>query len=91
MVNTTIHRDSQDAKKTHNLGRLRLRHIDSNQIILIPTPSLDPNGLSNIHLRAVSWGRRIYAILTLELRSFELVKGIPLVHCNSRVGGHILL
>jgi hypothetical protein len=44
MATTTIDRDPKDAKKMHNLGSLRLRHVDSNQIILVPTPTADPNG-----------------------------------------------
>ncbi|KAH6684663.1 major facilitator superfamily domain-containing protein [Halenospora varia] len=43
MVRTTAQRDPEDAKKMHNLGSLRLRHLDSNQIILVPTPTADPN------------------------------------------------
>lgn len=29
--------------RDHNLGHLRLRHQETNEIILIPTPSGDPN------------------------------------------------
>jgi hypothetical protein len=32
-----------DEKKVNTLGTLRLRHHDSHEIILIPTPSQDPN------------------------------------------------
>lgn len=44
MARTTVIRDPVDVKKTNNLGSLQLRHIDSNQIILIPTPTNNPNG-----------------------------------------------
>jgi hypothetical protein len=37
-------RDQAGGRKTNNLGSLQLRHIGSNQIILIPTPTNDPNG-----------------------------------------------
>jgi hypothetical protein len=51
MARTTIVRDPADVKKTNNLGSLQLRHIDSNQIILIPTPTNDPNGEPDLLLR----------------------------------------
>lgn len=41
MVTTTKVRDGH--VKKHTLGSLRLRHHESNQIILIPTPTNDPN------------------------------------------------
>lgn len=44
MTRTTVIRDPTDMKKMNNLGRVQLRHVDSNQIILIPTPTNDPNG-----------------------------------------------
>jgi hypothetical protein len=44
MVQKTVERDFEDQKKKHTLGSLRLRHHESNQIILIPTPTNDPNG-----------------------------------------------
>ncbi|KAF2684645.1 MFS general substrate transporter [Lentithecium fluviatile CBS 122367] len=43
MAHTTPLRNPEDTKKTHNLGSLQLRHHESNQIILIPTPTNDPN------------------------------------------------
>jgi hypothetical protein len=43
MVQTTTLRDPENVKK-NNLGSIQLRHVDSNQIILIPTPTNDPNG-----------------------------------------------
>lgn len=42
MVLTTTDRDVDKIRK-HTLGSLRLRHHESNQIILIPTPTNDPN------------------------------------------------
>lgn len=39
----TIVRDPDEVGQTATLGRLRLRHVDTNEIILIPTPSNDPN------------------------------------------------
>jgi len=44
MVATTFERNPEETKKLHNLGSLRLRNVDTNQVILIPTPSNDPNG-----------------------------------------------
>lgn len=44
MARTTAIRDPADVKKKNNLGSLQLRHVDSNQIILVPTPTNDPNG-----------------------------------------------
>lgn len=32
-----------DIAKQNTLGNVRLRHIETNQIILVPTPSRDPN------------------------------------------------
>lgn len=43
MVSYTTDRDAEEIQHGTNLGRLRLRHIDTNDIILIPTPSKDPN------------------------------------------------
>lgn len=37
-------RTAEEMKEKHKLGSLQLRHADSNQIILIPTPTNDPNG-----------------------------------------------
>lgn len=44
MARTTAMRDPADVQKKNNLGSFQLRHVDSNQIILIPTPTNDPNG-----------------------------------------------
>lgn len=35
-------RDPTEVAQTKTLGHLRLRHVDTNDIILIPTPSSDP-------------------------------------------------
>jgi MFS family permease len=43
MVCTIVDRNSGNLKKIQNLGSLRLRHVDTNEIILIPTPTNDPN------------------------------------------------
>lgn len=42
MVNYTTERDPDEIQRGNNLGHLRLRHIETNEIILIPTPSQDP-------------------------------------------------
>ena len=43
MVNYTRERDPDEIQRGANLGHLRLRHAETNEIILIPTPSQDPN------------------------------------------------
>ncbi|KEQ82937.1 MFS transporter [Aureobasidium pullulans EXF-150] len=42
-LNLTKTRDDDEVGKTTTLGHLRLRHAETNEIILIPTPSNDPN------------------------------------------------
>ncbi|KAJ9635914.1 hypothetical protein H2201_000091 [Coniosporium apollinis] len=39
----TFDRDAAEISKVETLGSLRLRHHETNEIILIPTPSNDPN------------------------------------------------
>ncbi|KAF3038059.1 hypothetical protein E8E11_005361 [Didymella keratinophila] len=65
MARTTIIRDPADVKKTNNLGSLQLRHIDSNQIILIPTPTNDPNDPLNW-----SFGYRWYIVILVSAAIF---------------------
>jgi hypothetical protein len=36
-------RDPEEIAQMNTLGTVRLRHIETNDIILIPTPSSDPN------------------------------------------------
>ncbi|KAF9696857.1 hypothetical protein EKO04_005704 [Ascochyta lentis] len=43
MGRTTTVRNPAEIRKKNNLGSLQLRHVDSNQIILIPSPTSDPN------------------------------------------------
>lgn len=47
MTTTRCTNDADDASiapdRDHNLGHLRLRHQETNEIILIPAPSDDPN------------------------------------------------
>lgn len=88
MVRTTAQRDPEDAKKMHNLGSLRLRHLDSNQIILVPTPTADPNGRLNPYLR---FHTILYTVLTLDLRSAQLVQEIPMVYRCLGVYCHLFL
>lgn len=40
---TTADRDADEIMQSATLGHLRLRHIETNEILLIPTPSRDPN------------------------------------------------
>lgn len=40
-------RKPEEVNEKHNFGSLQLRHAESNQIILIPTPTNDPNGEYN--------------------------------------------
>ncbi|KAF2648380.1 MFS general substrate transporter [Lophiostoma macrostomum CBS 122681] len=49
MARTTTITQTSHATKRHNLGSLQLRHVDSNQIILIPTPTNDPNALDPLN------------------------------------------
>lgn len=44
-------RDEQEVGKSTALGHLRLRHVETNEIILIPTPSNDPNDPLNWSVR----------------------------------------
>lgn len=88
MVRATVGRAPGDVKKTHNLGSLRLRHLDSNRIILVPTPTADPNGLLNPYLLSQ---RTKEAMLTHDFRSPELVQEIPLVHRYLSISGHLFL
>jgi hypothetical protein len=39
----TLDRDPDDIVQTNTLGTVRLRHVETKEIILIPTPSKDPN------------------------------------------------
>lgn len=43
MTATTVERTSEEVTQTNTLGHLRLRNQQTNEIILIPTPSNDPN------------------------------------------------
>lgn len=43
MTAFTKERDPDEINQSHTLGHLRLRHIETNEIILIPTPSNSPN------------------------------------------------
>lgn len=43
MVHYTKDRDAEEVDHGTNLGHLRLRHAETNDIILIPTPTNDPN------------------------------------------------
>ena len=42
MKGVTVERDLQDLTKVNTLGSVRLHHVDTKEIILIPTPSEDP-------------------------------------------------
>lgn len=42
MKGVTVERDIQDLTKVNTLGSVRLHHVDTKEIILIPTPSEDP-------------------------------------------------
>lgn len=38
-----VERDPDEILQTNTLGTVRLRHAETKEIILIPTPSRDPN------------------------------------------------
>jgi len=42
MTKYTTDRDAEEVQHGTNLGHVRLRHVETNDIILIPTPSNDP-------------------------------------------------
>ncbi|KAK5059919.1 hypothetical protein LTR84_009802 [Exophiala bonariae] len=65
MVNYTTERDPDEIQRGGNLGHLRLRHIETNEIILIPTPSQDPKD-------PLTWSKayRIYLALLVCLAMF---------------------
>ncbi|KAF2234242.1 MFS general substrate transporter [Viridothelium virens] len=43
MVNITTDRDTKEIGRGTTLGNLRLRNVETNEVILIPTPTGDPN------------------------------------------------
>jgi hypothetical protein len=43
MVAVTTARDEADIRRVETLGSVRLHHVDTHEVILIPTPSDDPN------------------------------------------------
>jgi hypothetical protein len=57
MTGYTTERDAAEIDHGANLGRLRLRHIETNDIILIPTPSNDPNDPLNWYVGPSRPGR----------------------------------
>ncbi|RMD45116.1 hypothetical protein DV735_g69, partial [Chaetothyriales sp. CBS 134920] len=65
MVNYTSERDPDEIQQGTSLGHLRLRHVETNDIILIPTPSRDPNDPLN-------WSKpyRIYLAMVVCLAMF---------------------
>ncbi|GAB7355622.1 hypothetical protein MBLNU459_g6346t1 [Dothideomycetes sp. NU459] len=65
MTAFTKERDPDEVGHGHTLGHLRLRHQETNEIILIPTPSKDPNDPLNW-----SAGYRIYLALLVCLAMF---------------------
>ncbi|TKX18294.1 MFS transporter-like protein 171 [Elsinoe australis] len=65
MTATTVERTSEEVTQTNTLGHLRLRNQQTNEIILIPTPSNDPNDPLNW-----SKGYRVYLALLVSLAMF---------------------
>lgn len=84
MVQKTVDRDFEDQKKKHTLGSLRLRHHESNQIILIPTPTNDPNGKHG----ELSHGPEA---TDSSYRSAQLVDAISVLHCDPGLSRYLLL
>ncbi|KAF4556633.1 Hypothetical protein D9617_1g085110 [Elsinoe fawcettii] len=65
MTGVTKERSSGEVTQVNTLGHLRLRNEQTNEIILIPTPSNDPNDPLNW-----SKGYRIYIALLVSLAMF---------------------
>ncbi|KAF2220788.1 major facilitator superfamily domain-containing protein [Elsinoe ampelina] len=65
MTGVTKQRASEEVTQVNTLGHLRLRHELTNEIILIPTPSNDPNDPLNWSKR-----HRVYIALLVSLAMF---------------------
>lgn len=57
--------------KIHTLGSVRQRHEHTDEIILIPTPSRDPNDPLNWYVELL----KIIRFISIELRSLMYVPG----------------
>jgi hypothetical protein len=49
-MKATVARDAEEITKVQTLGSVRLRHHETNQVILIPTPTNDPNDPLNWYI-----------------------------------------
>jgi hypothetical protein len=58
MKTVTVERDATELHKTVTLGTLRLQHETTHEIILIPTPSDDPNDPLNWYAKLLTRYRR---------------------------------
>ena len=66
VTKTTLVRDEHhDLDHTNTLGSLQLRNVETNEIILIPTPSSDPNDPLN-------WCVSNRAVVQAQQHSFHL-------------------
>ncbi|KAI9664638.1 MAG: hypothetical protein M1821_006084 [Bathelium mastoideum] len=65
MAEITAERSLEEVSNGTTLGHLRLRHLETNEIILIPTPSKDPSDPLN-------WSKacRVYLALLVSLAMF---------------------
>jgi hypothetical protein len=74
MVKLTNQRDPAEVAEGTTLGHVRLRNIETNEIILIPTPSDDPNdplnwlvffSLRDMHLLTSTIGHKVTRSMSL--------------------------
>lgn len=86
-VEKTFDRGSASLGKVETLGSLRLRHHETNEIILIPTPSNDPNDPLNW---CVSRSRTYLISGDCEAHLIQ-VCCLPILHRRACMHGHLLL
>lgn len=69
--------ESVEVVRKRTLGNVRLRHHQTNEIILIPTPSNDPNDPLNWYTNVLQYSR--YCIISNTASQAAMVQ---VVHCN---------
>lgn len=52
-LDATVHNPGAERRRKRTLGNVRLMHHDTNAIILVPTPSSDPNDPLNWYISPV--------------------------------------
>lgn len=75
----TDHTGRNERKTTRNLGSLRLRDENNNELILVPTPSRHPDDPLNWYVRVKGSSLMYKTVLTRALQ----VESIQVLHCLS--------